>query len=126
MCSSAWSGGLADEVLDSEFQQYGIAISVVIDRAEDLDGRSGRRVRYVGGDRVYDWLFVTTEESTFMMNYRGPNTERSRSHGEFFVRTFHLEPGTECPSVEHARYDETQPKASPMACPGMPGDPRYE
>jgi hypothetical protein len=126
MCSSAWSGGLADEVLDSEFQEYGEVISVVIDHAEDFDGRPGRRVRLVGRHRVYDWLFVTTEESTFMMNYQGPNTERSRSHGEFFMRTFHLEPGVECPSVEHAHYDETEPTPSTMTCPGMPADPEHE
>ena len=126
MCSAAWSGGLADEMLDAEFQEYGPEISVLIDRTEEIDGLAGRRVRYVSGHRVYDWLFVTTEESTFMMSYEGPNTERSRSHGEFFMKTFHLEPGAECPSVEHARYDDTKPRAPRTICPGMPRDPKRE
>lgn len=120
MCSSAWSGGVGEETLDVKFRKYGEAVSVLIDRIVDFDGYSGRRVRYAVGDRVYDWLLVPTEESTFVMTYEGPNTERSRSFGEFFMQTFSLEPGAECPSVVHARYDETQPAESPASCTGAP------
>jgi hypothetical protein len=116
-CSAAWSGGMANELLEVIVGERNGQALILADRREDRSGQVARRVHYVKDHRQHHWLFVSSAESTFVVSYEGPNDARSKRASETFVDSFYIDPGAECPSVRLSRHDDTRPEEKPLTCP---------